>query len=551
MHICKLFFMKKNNIIVVFSSHLSEEENEHFKQHISDTIGIKYFKTICYPNFNEYSLTELYNKALAEHIESNSIFVFCHNDIIFRTRNWGVLLLHRFNITNYDIIGVAGTTFMSDNGVWWTDRTKMVGIVEHTDGTNTWVSEYSKHRNGEITPTVLIDGVFMAVNPETIQVGFNEDFKGFHHYDTSFCLENYLEGCNIGVTTDIRILHKSVGMVNDEWEKNRQQLVELYKGELPLKYLSPYGNLKILFAIRSFKNLTGSELVIYEYAKELAKRGNDVTIIALMIGDPLVKKAKKYGIKVYSLKEAPNFRLEGRTGKFVRNDVDFDIIHLNHKDISKHIIKMYLNTPAVMHIHSEIIPKIEEPIIDPMIKKYISIREGVTQHIKSFGVDEKDIILLNNPYDTKRFNTNYKQQKNEKEIVLFVGTIDSLRIKVLDDLAQTTEKNNQLLWIVGADNFNNIHLFKKYKHVTYFGVKHNVEDYYKKCDYTAGILVGRSTIEGFLCGKRGWVYDVDNRGNILNKTLMDVPDNLERFSVENTTNKLFNIYETVIEETWQ
>jgi hypothetical protein len=212
---------------------------------------------------------------------------------------------------------------------------------------------------------------------------------------------------------------------------------------------------------------------------------------------------------------------------------------------------MYLNTPAVMHIHSEIIPKIEEPIIDPMIKKYISIREGVTQHIKSFGVDEKDIILLNNPYDTKRFNTNYKQQKNEKEIVLFVGTIDSLRIKVLDDLAQTTEKNNQLLWIVGADNFNNIHLFKKYEHVTYFGIKHNVEDYYKKCDYTAGILVGRSTIEGFLCGKRGWVYDVDNKGNILNKTLMEIPENLERFSVENTTNKLFNIYETVIEETWQ
>jgi hypothetical protein len=32
---------------------------------------------------------------------------------------------------------------------------------------------------------------------------------------------------------------------------------------------------------------------------------------------------------------------------------------------------------------------------------------------------------------------------------------------------------------------------------------------------------------------------------------MDVPDNLERFSVENTTNELFNIYETVIEETWR
>ena len=46
----------------------------------------------------------------------------------------------------------------------------------------------------------------------------------------------YLDGFNIGVTTDIRILHESIGMTNDEWEKNRQLFVKKYKEDLPITY---------------------------------------------------------------------------------------------------------------------------------------------------------------------------------------------------------------------------------------------------------------------------------------------------------------------------
>jgi hypothetical protein len=41
----------KNNIVVIFSSHLSEEENQKFIKHIDNTIGVKH-KVVCYPNFN-------------------------------------------------------------------------------------------------------------------------------------------------------------------------------------------------------------------------------------------------------------------------------------------------------------------------------------------------------------------------------------------------------------------------------------------------------------------------------------------------------------------
>lgn len=224
----------KNKIIVVYSSHLGDEKDTKFNQHIDNTIGVNH-KILRYVNHNQYSLAEIYNDAM-KNIDDNAIYVFCHNDIMFKTPKWGRLLLTKFNYSNFQIIGVAGTTYLSETGRWWDDRSKMVGVVEHTDGINQWVSEYSKPRKGYTTPVVLVDGLFIAADCNNLEHGWDEDFKGFHMYDLGFCIPNYLDGCNIGVTTDIRILHKSIGVTNQEWEKNRKQFVEKYKNELPIIY---------------------------------------------------------------------------------------------------------------------------------------------------------------------------------------------------------------------------------------------------------------------------------------------------------------------------
>jgi len=224
----------KNRIAVVFSSHLDDEANQKFTNHILETIGIKNVKVTCYFNFNQFSLAEIYNRGIAEHNDENTIMVFCHNDIVFRTKNWGKMLLTKFNNSDFSIIGVAGTTYLADNGVWWTDRTKMCGVVEHTNGITTWVNEYSPPKAGFTRSVVLVDGLFIAADCSKIEHQFDEDFKGFHMYDLGFCVPNYLDGCNIGVTTDIRILHQSIGMTNEQWEVNRLQFVEKYKDDLPI-----------------------------------------------------------------------------------------------------------------------------------------------------------------------------------------------------------------------------------------------------------------------------------------------------------------------------
>jgi glycosyltransferase involved in cell wall biosynthesis len=536
----------KNNIVVVFSSHLSEEVNQKFINHIHETIGAKH-TVVCYPNFNQFSLAQIYNDALKVHKVDNCIFVFCHNDLIVKTRNWGKVLLNQFNYNDYGIIGIAGTTFIPASGMWWEDRSKMYGIVEHTNTMSTWVSEYSNPYNG-VKPTVMIDGLFMGVDPDKIVRGFNENYGLFHFYDISFCVDNYLEDVNIGVITSIRVLHKSMGETNPSWEQNRIKFASEYK--LPIRYVSE-DKLKVLICCQFFKNYTGSEVSNYELSGELVKLGCDVTIISSIVGDPLQRKALINGVRVYSIANVPNYALD-QEGKFhfVKNEQEFDIIHINHKPIGELVLGLYPNTPAVMHVRSEVIPIYEEPIVNPVIKRYISIRDSITDYIKTFGIADDKIVLIDNPFDYKRFNRDYTSIKNSKEVILFIGTLDHLRAKIIADLVEVTAKNNQELQIIGADNSGYAKLFTGFEHVKYLGVKANVEEYIKKCDYTAGIFKGRTTIEGFLCGKPGWIYKVDNQGNILSKELQQVPEDIEKYKSDFSAKKVFSLYEEVIDETW-
>lgn len=539
----------KDNIIIIFSSHLGDGKNNEFIKHIHNTIGKVKHKVVCYTNYNQFSLTQVYNLAITEHNEKNAIMVFCHPDIIIQTQNWGKIILNHFNYNNYSVLGIAGSTYVENNCIWWHVRSKMYGIVRHTNGISTWDSVYSNEIKG-IQPVVVVDGLFMAVDCNNIIHKFDEEFKGFHHYDTSFCIPNYLDGCNIGVTTSIRILHMSVGQTNQEWELNRLQLVEKYKDELPIRHVSE-DKLRVLICCQFFKNYTGSEVSNYELSRELVKLGCDVTLISTQVGDPLLSKARKNGVKVYQINNAPNFKPNSNAQlQFYKNEKEFDVIHINHKPIGELILQMYPNTPAVMHVRSEVIPVFEEPILNPQIKRYISIRETITEYIKRFGISDESIVEIDNPFDSTRFNTDYKPVKNDKEVVLFIGTLDHLRKKILEDLVMMTHENKQELWIIGADNMNYATDLQQAPHVKYLGVKTNVEEYIKKCDYTAGIFKGRTTIEGFLCGKQGWIYEVDKQGKILNKKLTQVPSDVEKYRSDFSAKKVFNLYEEVLDETW-
>lgn len=511
----------------------TREINPTFIEHLKKTVGPKNVEIIEVVNNGEKSLTKVYNEILNQ--AKNDIVVLCHDDIKFDDKGWGNKIIKHFTKTNYGILGVAGTTNMPSSGMWWENRRKMVGVVNHEHLGKKWESKYSTSLGNDIEEVVVVDGLFMAIHKQRIKSNFIEDFDNFHFYDISFCFENYMAGVHIGVLYNIKLTHSSIGQTNDAWEQNKIKFAEKYSDNLPISL--PYNEkrkLNVLISCLSFKNFTGSELYVYELAKNLLNENCEVTVVSDING-PLAKMALNLGIKLYHINEPPGFKLgDGKWGfntdkgfevaqenKFYKiKEVNYDVIHTQHKPITEAICNLYPDVPKLYTIHSEVI-SLEEPILHPSIKKYVAIRPSIADYIENdFSVPSEDIVVIRNPIDEKRFN---KVNVKNENYVLFVGTIDYLRESAIRDLATYAKENNLELWLVGANSSTYLEELLKESHIKHFNATWNIEKFVKNCKETAGIMLGRTTIEGWMCGKGGWIYNVDSKGYITEKEFYEPP----------------------------
>lgn len=542
-----------------------EHKPEH-SEHIRKAFGHPKVEVIEYVNKGE-GLTKFYEMGLKE--SSHEIVVYLHDDVVINTKQVANKIVKLFEKNpEYGILGVAGTKNLPSSGMWWEDRSKMYGRVEHTHEGKTWLSAYSDDMGNDVEEVVIVDGLFFSVHKGRLKEGFDLDVKGFHFYEIDFCFRNYLKGVKVGVHTNIRVNHMSIGQTNTEWDENRVRFAEKYKENLPVtvkKTFRPNEKIKVLIGCLSFANLTGSELYVYELAKGLVKQGCDVSICS-QLGEPMVTKAKKLGINLYNLSEPPNYKLgDGKWGVNIPSgvvasevnklykvgDKRFDILHLNHKPITEYILRLYPETPAVCTIHSEVI-QLEEPVVSGNIKKYIAIRPEIKNHLaNNHGIDEDMIDVIYNPIDTDRFKPLKSANKSNVKRIIFIGTIDYLRRNAILDLIDVCAKEGSEVWLVGKENGVTIQELKNssltdFSHVKYHGVVNNVETLIQQCDETAGILLGRTTIEGWLCGKGGWIYDVDSNGNIISKTFHEVPSDLDKFKSNGVATEIINVYRTVL-----
>lgn len=267
--------------------------------------------------------------------------------------------------------------------------------------------------------------------------------------------------------------------------------------------------MKLLLSCNNFSYLSGSPLYVYTLAMELVKLNNEVTIYSPVIGGVITDKAMELGINVIN-KLDPNEQ--------------FDVMHLCQKT-SKPLLDIY-KIPAVYTIHSEF--PCEEPIRDERIKKYIAIRPSIAE---KWGIDCE---IIYNPIDFERF---HPFPKPEKEMILFVGTIDNLRHKSALDLIQSG-KNYRFVgqkfasWANGLNNWYNS---------TWY-----IEEHLKKATETAGIMLGRTTLEGYACGLPSIIYDVDENGNIKSITKHQPPEDMERFDSRLVAKQILEIYKQII-----
>ena len=350
----------------------SIEPSEDFKKDILKSFGHPKVEFLFYENKGIMSLTEVYNKGLAD--SKYDIVVFLHDDITLETKQIANKLVRHYSRNpNYGILGVAGTKFIPNSGRWWEDRKKMYGRVKHTNNGVSWLSEYSADQGTNIEETIIVDGVFFSIHKGRIKHYFDEEVKGFHFYDIDFCFRNYLAGVKLGVYTDIRVKDKRFGETNEEWEKNRENFAKKFNDDLPEKIDRVFtGNecFRILIASNQISDVI--DLVV-----ELKNKNHSVSLCSKS-DDKYTKLLQNKGIKFYDISVPPGYKLgDGQWGINTKNgmvpsepnkyykikEIGFDILHITNYELGDHLIRFY---PDTLYINQDF----DSSDVDTVIEKY-------------------------------------------------------------------------------------------------------------------------------------------------------------------------------------
>lgn len=183
---------------------------------------------------NSSSIFKGYSRAYEQaNPNPDDIIILCHDDIeILNNKDsfLKVLVTNLLNKPNTGFIGVAGTTYLSEDAVWWNHKLwregRHSGFVLHGEDINKLQPTYY----GEYRDVVVLDGLFLAASAKTISaVGLEKpeyfegewDFYDIHY--TTKAREKRLKN----KTIPLFIVHNSGGELagRDSWAKNREAFV--------------------------------------------------------------------------------------------------------------------------------------------------------------------------------------------------------------------------------------------------------------------------------------------------------------------------------------
>jgi hypothetical protein len=214
----------EESIAIVYCTREKSGESTVFIDHLKETCGCS-CHVFAIHNPDGVSISKIYGDIITSDDVKDNIVVFIHDDIEFLRKGWGKEVLRLFNEhDDYAVIGVAGSAQFDARGAWW-NYDKKFGQVLHRNEGKSWLTAFSPLLDKDLQEVVVIDGLFMAIHKEKVNVNFSRELDGFDFYDIDFCLSNHFSKdwkYKIGVTTNIRLAHNSVGKLKESWYKNRE-----------------------------------------------------------------------------------------------------------------------------------------------------------------------------------------------------------------------------------------------------------------------------------------------------------------------------------------
>jgi glycosyltransferase involved in cell wall biosynthesis len=254
--------------------------------------------------------------------------------------------------------------------------------------------------------------------------------------------------------------------------------------------------MEVVHAVSQYDLLTGSGMYVYELTRVLAARGYSVSVVAENVGGELTARSRAAGVDV---RRADDLRPKPP-----------DLLHLHQPDVGSVCLAAWPTAPAVASIHSPW-PG-DAPIRSERIRSFVCVRPEIRAKIISVdGVARERTAVVLNGVDRTRFLPRPASRDGadpaRRRTVLFAATMSSARRPAAEHLLRRSMTEGFDVLFVGlgdADYLRDLPPTARWERQEVW----DIETHVYACDEVAGTFVGRTAIEGWMCGKQAWVYDV-------------------------------------------
>ena len=215
---------------------------EELRNNIETTIGIEYELIVIDNSQNKYDIFTAYNEGISR--SEGEILCFMHEDVLFRTQNWGRIVFSHFeNTKGLGVLGVAGSHFLPSVPMYWSSSPF---ISEHNLNLDNGKLQNFFHddffRGKNSVEAVCVDGLCFFIHKDSFSFMRFDDqaYSGFHLYDMDICMQAVSNGYSVIICNDILVQHawSEAGSKNKKGyevlERNLDIFIKKWKDELPI-----------------------------------------------------------------------------------------------------------------------------------------------------------------------------------------------------------------------------------------------------------------------------------------------------------------------------
>lgn len=182
--------------------------SDDLEKNIAETIGCEYELVVIDNSKNRYSIFSAYNEGVRRAKGNNLCFM--HDDILYKTPNWGMQVEKKLEGESIGIVGVIGSYVMTkDYGYWDMMAPWVTGCVVVNEEGQIFNFDVYNDFTGGSSEVAMLDGMWLCCRRKIFEkISFDEQtYSGFHMYDMDICMQSLMFGYINVVIRNIDIRH--------------------------------------------------------------------------------------------------------------------------------------------------------------------------------------------------------------------------------------------------------------------------------------------------------------------------------------------------------